>query len=71
MAEAPALSSAAAARSAERVFRGLVQCLDCATRRLVDIRPGEFFILRRDGTVQFTCQHCGLETAHRLVRMGA
>lgn len=57
-------------RSSERVFCGVVQCLPCAARRVVDIRAGDLVVLRRDGTINLTCPHCGVWGLHRLVRIG-
>ena len=53
------------------LFRGLVQCLHCSTRWVAEIRRADFFVLRRSGTLNFLCQHCGGWTAHRLVRIRA
>ncbi len=54
----------------DRLFRGLVQCGRCFTRRLQETRWGDVLLLRRDGTVELHCPRCGSPMAHRLVRMG-
>lgn len=60
---------AATGSFAECLFRALLECLQCRNRRASDIYRGEYRVLRREGTVNFKCPHCGRFSAHRLVRM--
>lgn len=71
MREEPVLPTSEAAYSVDRLFRGLVQCLQCSARRLVDIRPSDFLVLRREGTITVSCPQCGARAMHRLVRIGS
>lgn len=69
MNEAPAVVRPQAIPSLDRLFSALLQCLHCRQRRMSDIRTGEYFVLRREGTVNFSCPQCGAWTAHRLIRL--
>lgn len=69
MTETSIVPSPEAPGTIDRLFGGLVQCLHCAARRVVDIRRGDFLVLRRDGTIYADCPQCGGSTPHRLVRI--
>lgn len=71
MSEASTIAWPGTSRSRDRLFSALVQCLHCSGRRLVEIRRGDYGVLRRDGTVNFTCPDCGDWTAHRLIRISS
>lgn len=64
-------SGVEATGSPERLFSGLLQCTKCGERRTMEIRRGEYLVLRRDGTVQFECSVCAHWTSHRLVRIAS
>lgn len=49
-------------------LHALVHCLACSERRLVELHPGDFVVLRRDGTLNLSCPACGAFGSHKFVR---
>lgn len=53
----------------EGLFRALLACSRCSTRRLLSIRRGELLLLQQDGRLPWACPQCQSMELHRLIRI--